>query len=315
MIQPNATVHPLNFSQLSGHDFERLVLAFLWRRWSWTQLDWYGQLGDDDGRDIVGHRENDYGELKLVVFACANWQRLTLKKAKEDTGKIVSGPHGLPYQLILISGGKVSASLKTKAVGYGKTVGIQEVEVWSGPEFEEMLRLHAESVLRRFLGGEVFPDEPLALREFVATTPSSEEEALRFFGRLLDRPAFITPFHMESSLPEFRRAISDTIEAINTGIYRSRDSTIIRRLLSRYDFTNRDYKRQLSDIVTELNGLRMAFDTYMKSGMIKPCGCGDPKCSIFICEQVAVEDMNGIRRRLMHTATSVIPDFHVFVPY
>jgi hypothetical protein len=315
MIRPTATVHPLDFSQLSGHDFERLVFAFLWRRWSWVRLDWYGQLGDDDGRDIVGHREDKFGQLKLVVFACANWQRLTVEKAKSDIDKIIVGPLGLPNQLILISGGKVSASLKTRVSEYGRAVGIPEVEVWSGPEFEEMLRHHAESVLRRFFGGEALPDDPLALREFVAVAPSSEEEALRILGRLLDRPAFTTPFHMESSLPGFRQAISDTIEAINTGIYRTGDGTMISRLPSRHDFANVDYNQNLSEIARQLNGLRIAFDGYIKGGQVKPCECNNPDCHLFICEPKAVEDLNRRRREIIRIAYKVIPDFHIVLDY
>lgn len=48
-MKPTATVHLLDFTVLSGTEFERLVFAFLWRRWPWRRLDWYGQLGDDRG--------------------------------------------------------------------------------------------------------------------------------------------------------------------------------------------------------------------------------------------------------------------------
>ena len=51
MIRVVATVHPIDFRVLSGHEFERFEFALLWRRWSWTQLDWYGQLGADGGRN------------------------------------------------------------------------------------------------------------------------------------------------------------------------------------------------------------------------------------------------------------------------
>lgn len=303
-----STVHPLDFSQLPGADFERLVFAFLWRRWPWSQLDWYGQLGDDQGRDIWGHRENDWGKPELVVVACANWQRLTFNKAKKDIDKIMAGPHGSPAHLIVVAGGKVSSDLKTRVTNYAKLVGIPKAEVWSGPEFEELLRHHADSVLRRFLSGEVLPDESLALRSFVAATPSDEEEAMRILGRLVDRPAFTTPFHMESSLPGFRRAISDTIEAINTGIYRTRDGTIISRLPSKGDFSNPEIRGQLDIIASELNRLRMTFDGYIRSGSVRPCGCGEPDCPVFEIKPEAARDLNDRREIILNAVRHVLPD-------
>lgn len=53
------TVHPFDFENLSPSDFERLVFAFLCRGWAWKTLDWFGQLGDDGGRDIIGVREHE----------------------------------------------------------------------------------------------------------------------------------------------------------------------------------------------------------------------------------------------------------------
>jgi hypothetical protein len=310
MMRPTATVHPLDFSQLSGTDFERLVFAFLWRRWPWSQLDWYGQLGDDQGRDIWGYRENDWGAPELVVVACANWQRLTVTKAKGDIDKIVAGPRGCPMHLIFVAGGKVSGDLKTRVTDYARAAGISKAEVWSGSEFEELLRHHAESVLRRFLGGEVLPDESLALRNFVAATPPDEQETLRMLGRLFDRPAFTTPFHMESSLSGFRRAISDTIEAINTGIYRTRDGTIISRLPSKSDFGPK-IKDQLDNITRQLNGLRMAFDSYLRSGAVWPCTCGKPDCPVFGLRPEAAHDLNNRRECILNTVRQVVPGFDV----
>jgi len=46
-------------------------------------------------------------------------------------------------------------------------------------------------------------------------------------------PAFYTPFNSESSIPAFKKAITDTIEAINTGVHRLRDGTEIRRIPNR----------------------------------------------------------------------------------
>jgi len=310
-MRTSATVHPIDFSQLSGHDFERLVFAFLCRRWPWSQIDWFGQLGDDGGRDIWGLRENDWGREDLVVVACANWQRLTATKAVNDIDKIVERPHGVPNHLIVMSGGRVSAELKTKVSEHAKSVGIHRAEIWSGPEFEEQLRFHAESVLRRFFNGEALPDEPDALRSFVADTMSSDEEGLRLLARLFDRPAFFTHFHSESSLPAFRRAITDTIEALNTGIYRSRDGTVIGRVPSKNDFSDANVRRALDEIVRRLNSLRVMFDDGLRTRRIRPCGCGNDDCPTFTMDHAVARELDEARADLLDLARGIIPSLSV----
>jgi len=42
-------------------------------------------------------------------------------------------------------------------------------DVWSGPEFEERIRAHCESLLKRFVLGVEFPDTPNELKVFVKT--------------------------------------------------------------------------------------------------------------------------------------------------
>lgn len=314
-MRTSATVHALDFSQLSGHEFERLVFAFLLRRWAWTRLDWYGQVGDDDGRDIWGLREDDWGHEEQVVVACANWRSLTTDKAIDDVDKAATGPKGLPHDLILVAGGRVSPDLKSKATTHASAAGIRRAEVWSGPEFEELLRLHADSVLRRFFAGEALPDGAEALRDFVADTPAAEAEGLRLLARAFDRPAFYTPFRSESSLPAFRRAISDTIEAINTGIYRSRDGTIIGRLPSKNDFRSQQVRGQLDSMVRKLNRLRVIFDDGIRNGSVQPCGCHQPDCPVYMVQPEVARDLDRLRRDILASARRILPGFVVRPDY
>lgn len=316
MIHFNSTVHPIDFSQLSGAQFERLVFALLVRRYHWIELDWFGQLGDDQGRDIVGVREDDWGHRQLVVVACANWQRLTIEKATGDIDKIAKGPRGLPDQVIIVAGGKVSSDLKTKAKAHAAGAGIIGSEVWSGPEVEELLRVHAESVLRRFLNGERLPDEPSSLLAFIAQSiPMSDEEGLRAVAHLFDRPAFFTPFHGESSLPAFRRAINDTIEALNTGLCRNREGKLVGVIRARSSFQAEPLRKQLAETVRKLSRIRSAFDEHLRRGTIKPCGCPDPDCPTFILDQEAVNQLNRLRQDLLEHLAKTLPTFDVQPEY
>lgn len=85
------TVHPINFSNLSGNEFERLVFATLLRMRAWHTLDWFGQTGSDEGRDIIGTCDDDYGNTETIVIACANWKAFTSTKGNSDIDKIVKG--------------------------------------------------------------------------------------------------------------------------------------------------------------------------------------------------------------------------------
>lgn len=298
-VQPTMTVHPLDFDKLSGREFERLVFAFLWRRCGWHTLDWYGQLGSDEGRDIWGVREDRWGRDETVAIACANRRRVTAAKVLSDIDKIVAGPRGLPHRVIVVVGGPIPATLKTKAETRALGAGIRNTELWSGAEFEERLRFHAESVVRRFYGGEPYPDEAKDLKLAVAETVPAREETLGLIGRLFDRPAFTTRFSGESSLPAFRQAISDTIEALNTGIYRTRDGTVIGRIPTRHDFQAEEVRAGLDAAVRELVALRVAFDTHLRGGAIRACGCGDPDCPTFFMSGEVAAEMDGMRRRVL----------------
>ena len=168
--RPASTVYRIRFDDLSGKEFERLVFAFLLRTNDWMSLDWYGQVGGDSGRDIWGVREHDkFPSGQKVCAFCANWQKLTITKAKKDLQALKTGATGLPDRCLVIGGGIISADLRDKIKAAASKVGIRECEVCSGAEFEERLREKAESLLKRFVGGEAFPDSPQQLQQFVGT--------------------------------------------------------------------------------------------------------------------------------------------------
>src|SRR5579872_26906 len=45
-------VLPIHFEDRSGNEFERLAFAFINKYKTWDSIEWLGQSGDDDGRDI-----------------------------------------------------------------------------------------------------------------------------------------------------------------------------------------------------------------------------------------------------------------------
>jgi hypothetical protein len=172
MKKPQATIHPVHFEDFDDHDFERLVFAYLLRTDKWQTLDWYGQVGSDLGRDIWGVRErNNY----KVCIQCANRRRVPFNKVSGDIDKVVAGPKGLPNEFLLVTGGWISANLRDKINEYAAAKKIAHCETWAGPEFEERLRKDAESLLKRFVHGEPFPDAPEEIKAAVRTLKRRDE--------------------------------------------------------------------------------------------------------------------------------------------
>jgi len=310
---PNRTVHPVHFEDFDGHQFERLVFAYLLRTDNWLSLEWYGQTGSDSGRDIWGIRERDgHTQGQKVCVQCANRQSLVYKKVQEDLGKILGGPNGKPDAFIVVAGGLVSAALRDKTKKLCEQKRIYTNEIWAGPEFEERLRAKTESLFKRFINGEKFPDTLTELRIFAeAITPQSDDEILALMAGLFDRPAFYTPFHQESSIPAFKKAITDTIEALNTGVHRLRDGTEIRRIPSRHAIQSAEIKRMLSQIERMLGELRAKYDEGIKNGDIRPCGCNVPDCPVFFVSPHAASEMDRLREEILETFRRLYPAFDV----
>ncbi|HOV27751.1 MAG TPA: SMEK domain-containing protein [Pseudobacteroides sp.] len=129
--------------------------------------------------------------------------------------------------------------------------------------------------------------------------------------KCFDRPAFTTPFYMESNLPDFRKAITDTIEVINTGVYRLRDGTIIEKLAPRFLLKNVESKMVLNEIVNKLIDLRYLYDKFLNEGEIKPCGCNEPDCGVHFFSAKVCGIMDEKRREILRLYKSVLPSFKV----
>lgn len=310
---PNLIVQPLHFEDFGGQQFERLVFAFLLRTENWLSIEWYGQVGSDSGRDIWGARERDgHPQGQKVVYQCANRRTISFKKIEEDFKKILSGPNGRPDVFVVITAATATAKLRDKTKKLCDENEVYASEIWSGSEFEERLRSKAESLLKRFVEGREFPDDPGDLRDFAeAITPQSDDEILALMAGLFDRPAFYTPFHQESSIPAFKKAITDTIEALNTGVHRLRDGTEIRRIPSRRSVRSAETGRELSRIERMLGELRAKYDESVKTGDIGPCGCNVPDCPVFFVSPPVAREMDALREEILEAFRRLYPDFDV----
>jgi hypothetical protein len=308
-IEPDKTVQPIHFEDLAGNDFERLSFAHILNIKEWYSIDWYGQSGSDGGRDIWAVDRNDFGIDKTYCYQCANYQSFNFSKAKDDIDKIIKGTNSIPDNFVLIAGGKVSAKMKERIVAYAKSKGIKSTQIWSGPEFEEMLRKRTPSLIRRFCEGEEFPESTPDLKLFaVETAKNTDQEILSLMAQCFDRPAFKTPFAGESDVPAFKQAITDTIEVLNTGVHRLRDGTVIRRIPSRHNIQDKLTKKVLASITNKLIDLRSTYDDLITKGEIEPCSCGLPICSMLMSSPTAGKAMDQLRNEILTLFRSIYPD-------
>lgn len=231
----STSVHPVHFGDLNGLEFERLVFAYHWRGDNWRSLELYSQSGNDLGRDIWGVREDLSQDGESVCIQCVNRKNLTFAKIVKDIAKVLTAQNGIPQRFRVVAQLKISAAMLDRIKNHVLSFGVKDCDTWSGPEFEEFLREGAESLLKRFVEGQHFPDSPEDLKTLAESTkPASDDEVLALMARVFDRPAFYTPIHQESNLGDFKQAITDTIQALGTGLWKARDGHLIDRIQSRH---------------------------------------------------------------------------------
>jgi hypothetical protein len=75
-------------------------------------------------------------------------------------------------------------------------------------------------------------------------------ELVSFYGMCLDRPAFRVHFHNELSFADFDQALEDVILAIDTGLWRTRDGTLIERSAGKRRLTSPSWRAKMDSVVS-----------------------------------------------------------------
>lgn len=139
-------------------------------------------------------------------------------------------------------------------------------------------------------------------------TPS-DSDILVMMAKLFDRPAFYTPIQQESNLPDFKQAITDTIQALGTGIWKARDGHVIGRIPSRHQLRGADLGKQLQVVEMALARLRAKFDELIEAGVIRPCGCTQPDCPTYFMPPEAAHDLDRLRNDVLRQFRTAYPAF------
>jgi len=113
----------------------------------------------------------------------------------------------------------------------------------------------------------------------------------------------------EASLPAFRRALSDTIEALNTGIWRTRDGVIINRIPSRHDFKKKRTKAVLDKLVDGVLKLRSTYDELLRQKEITSQDERNSDSLAFSVSDKAMRSLETVRDELLRDLRRLDRDF------
>lgn len=162
------------------------------------------------------------------------------------------------------------------------------------------LRRHRDRLWSLVEQGKVLPEASLDVRY------------LELLRRAFDRPAFSTPFRQEGRMEDFERAIDDTVLALNTGVFRTRDGHVIGDIgFGKSAVPRADWQRQLGDLETRLLHLRADVASALESGQLKSCGshcyCGDAAC-IDALDLARLEIIDALNRLLTEAGIGGAPN-------
>lgn len=90
-----------------------------------------------------------------------------------------------------------------------------------------------------------------------------------------DRPAFRDPISQEGRMEDFDKAIEDTIIALNTGILRTRDGSILRKSEGKSSVNNDEWREKLNVIGDMLSALRRRLKIAKAAGAYSTYGEGE----------------------------------------
>jgi hypothetical protein len=127
---------------------------------------------------------------------------------------------------------------------------------------------------------------------------------------LTDRPAFYTPIHQESNLGDFKQAITDTIQALGTGIWKARDGHLIHRIPSRHQLKSEARCAKIQAVEKALSRLRAKYDEMTRSGVLRHCQCNDPICpTFFFNPHHAADELEHLRHEVLMAFREAYPSF------
>lgn len=115
----------------------------------------------------------------------------------------------------------------------------------------------------------------LELEDVAVCKNDKDAELIRFYVQCFDRPAFQDRIWMEERMEDFDKAIEDTIIALNTGVLRTRDGSILKKSDGKSTITNLAWREKIDTICDMLVALRKRLKIAKKEGTYSTYGKGE----------------------------------------
>lgn len=105
-------------------------------------------------------------------------------------------------------------------------------------------------------GGPRYDENITSQERATAEEQHEDKELIKFFVQCFDRPAFQDRIYQEGRMEDFDKAIEDTIIALNTGVLRTRDGSILKKADGKSSVVNIEWREKLNTICDMLVALR-----------------------------------------------------------
>lgn len=134
-----------------------------------------------------------------------------------------------------------------------------------------------------------------------------DEQILCLMARAFWRPAFITRIEQEGSITNFVQAIEDTIKALDTGYYDTRDGKPIERIQmpTWHHLKHGPTRVTMQGIIQRLNQLRTVCNEGLKDGSIKQVGTG------WVVAPDTRDAMGAVRSKILADFEHIYPAFRM----
>ena len=115
----------------------------------------------------------------------------------------------------------------------------------------------------------------LDLEEDIVSESDRDKELIKFFIQCFDRPAFQDRICQEGRMEDFDKAIEDTIIALNTGVLRTRDGSILKKSEGKSTIENVKWREKLDTVCDMLVALRKRLRIAKEAGAYSAYGDGE----------------------------------------
>lgn len=192
-------------------------------------------------------------------------QRVGFKCSNPDCRKLTKGPHTDPDKSINIGVAAHITAASKNGPRYDSSLSSIERSsidngIWLCEDCAKLIDSDEKRYTCELIRTWKSTAESLALAELQSVSNSNlcnnDRDLIKFYYQCLDRPAFQDLIRQEGSMESFDIALENTILALNTGILRSNDGTIIKTSEGKACIENVIWREKLDIIVDMIKALR-----------------------------------------------------------